>query len=233
MRLEKRRNQRGIVLVAVSLFLLLMLAGLGLGIDLNRLLLAQQSLHAHAEAVGIAAVLELDGTPGGIERARLRAAEAWRRQVPAVGAKVTLEFGLSSDGPWQTDPLTSRSRAARVSVSSPMSLTLLRGVVGRDSFSVNSVARVEQRPVESLDARTLTATASLREILQSDTDPAAPSYTEYSTRGRGNGRRLLAKPDGAVFLLPNLQTEPAGGYLIGSRYRAVAGTGIWKVEVAQ
>ena len=82
MRRGIKHKKRGIVLMAVCLCLLLLMAGLGLGIDLNRLLITQQGLRANAEAAALAAVLELDGTPAGLECARIRTADTWRRQAP-------------------------------------------------------------------------------------------------------------------------------------------------------
>ena len=148
-----RTQERGIVLVAVCLCLLMLMAGLGLGVDLNRLLVAQQALAASAEAVALGATLELDGTPAGLERARNRAAATWRRQEPAPGASIVLEFAASSGGPWNSDPLSAEAlRASRVHASSTMPLSLLRSVVRDKSLPVNAIARAEQLPVERVES---------------------------------------------------------------------------------
>lgn len=227
----RRRQRRGIVLVAVCLFLLMMVAGLGLGVDLNRLLLAQGQARAEAEAVAVAAVLELDGTPAGFERARVRAAETWRRLSPPAGARVLLEFGSSPDGPWNSDPFAASPdlRAARASVSFAIPLTLLRSVVPDRSLPVDGIARAAQ--VEHKEAAPALS-QPLAGIVQSDTDPASPTYAEYVANDRGNGRRLVAVDGSAVFLSPDGRpAERVGGYLIGSRHRANADRGIWRTEV--
>lgn len=150
---RNHRKQRGIVIVAVCLCLLLLMAGLGLGIDLNRLLVAQKALQSTAEAVALAAVLELDGTPNGLERARVRSGDIWRRHEPPTGATMTLEFAASASGPWLADPLSlAELRAARVWASSKMPLTLLRGVVQEKFLPVDTKVRAEQRPVERVES---------------------------------------------------------------------------------
>ncbi len=150
---RNHRKQRGIVIVAVCLCLLLLMAGLGLGIDLNRLLVAQKALQSTAEAVALAAVLELDGTPNGLERARVRSGDIWRRHEPPAGSTMTLEFAASASGPWLADPLSlAELRAARVWASSKMPLTLLRGVVQEKFLPVDTKVRAEQRPVERVES---------------------------------------------------------------------------------
>ncbi len=150
---RNHRKQRGIVIVAVCLCLLLLMAGLGLGVDLNRLLVAQKALQSTSEAVALAAVLELDGTPNGLERARLRSGDIWRRHEPPAGSTMTLEFAASASGPWLADPLSlTELRAARVWASSKMPLTLLRGVVQEKFLPVDAKVRAEQRPVERVES---------------------------------------------------------------------------------
>lgn len=150
---RNRRKQRGIVIVAVCLCLLMLMAGLGLGVDLNRLLVAQKALQATAEAVALAAVLELDGTPNGVERARIRSGDIWRRHDQPAGATMALEFAASAAGPWLADPLSiTELRAARVWASSKMPVTLLRGVVQEKFLPVDARVRAEQRPVERVES---------------------------------------------------------------------------------
>lgn len=281
--------------MAVCLCLLLLMAGLGLGVDLNRLLMTQQALGANAEAAALAAVLELDGTPAGLERARIRAAETWRRQTPPANSSFVIEFGPSTNGPWNGNlPASAELRAARVTASSTMQLTLLRNVVQEKSLPVEAAVRVGQRPVGTvesgllpfavqadgrfLDGLTVAAQSldvrlailrgvpvpvkigdtlprysgapavereTLLEIVRSDSDPLAATYAEYSTNGRGNGRRLVLLPVvdserrvtgfGAFLLLPAdvSRAELAGGFLQGSRYRANAESGAWRAEVVR
>jgi hypothetical protein len=153
MRRGIKHKKRGIVLMAVCLCLLLLMAGLGLGIDLNRLLITQQGLRANAEAEALAAVLELDGTPAGLERARIRAADTWRRQAPPANSSFVIEFGPTSDGPWNGNlPASADLRAARVTASSTMQLTLLRNVVREKSLPVDAAVRAGQRLVDTVES---------------------------------------------------------------------------------
>lgn len=150
---RNQRKQRGIVIVAVCLCLLLLMAGLGLGVDLNRLLVAKKALQSTAESVALAAVLELDGSANGLERARVRGGETWRRHDPPAGASMTIEFAASAAGPWLADPLSIvELRAARVQAISKMPLTLLRGVVQDKFLPVDAGVRAEQRLVERVES---------------------------------------------------------------------------------
>ncbi len=177
-----RRNkgrQRGIVLVAICLCLMLMVAGLGLGIDLSRLLAAQTRLRADAEAVALAAVLELDGTSAGLERARIRAAETWQRHGGGEGsARFAVEFSATTAGPWYADPVASdRLGAARITAHSTLTLTLLRSVVREQSLPIDVAAYATQVPVERVDSGMLPladdAGGRILEGLTVDVQPAA------------------------------------------------------------
>ena len=140
------------MLVAVCLCLLLMLAGLGLGVDLNRMLAVRSAMGSAAEATALAAVLELDGTPAGIERARTRAAATWQRH--AVHASSTLlEFSSSASGPWLSDPQTADPHLtfARFSAYAKMPLTLLSGVTGEKTLPVDVAARAGQVALERVE----------------------------------------------------------------------------------
>lgn len=146
-----QQNRRGIVMVAVCVSLLLMLAGIGLGVDLNRFLAAREALAARAEGSALAAVLELDGTADGLERARRRAES---RMGETMAVVVVVEFGETGRGPWKADPVGAAGiRAARVRVWSKMPLSLLRSVVSQESLPVNVTGRAEQRAMQSVSAR--------------------------------------------------------------------------------
>ncbi len=181
---RNHRKQRGIVIVAVCLCLLMLMAGLGLGVDLNRLLVAQKALQSSAEAVALAAVLELDGTPNGLERARVRSGDMWRRHEPPAGSTMTLEFAASAAGPWLADPLSiTELRAARVWASSKMPLTLLRGVVQEKFLPVDTKVRAEQRPVERVESGLLPlAVKADGRILPGLTVASQPGITRQTTR---------------------------------------------------
>ncbi len=181
-----RRNksqQRGIVVVAICLCLMMMVAGLGLGVDLNRLMAAQTALRGDAEAVALAAVLELDGTPDGLERARVRAAETWRRHtVGETRSTFTMEFGSSPAGPWFADPLTSdKLSAARITAHSTFSLSLLRSVVSEKTLPVDAVTRAAQTPVERVESGLLPfAIGPEGQLLDGMTTAAQPQATRLT-----------------------------------------------------
>ena len=176
--MRRNNNKRGIVVVAICLCLMMMVAGLGLGVDLNRLMATQNALRSDAEAVALAAVLELDGTPNGLERARVRAAETWRRHaVAGSGSTFTMEFGTSPTGPWLADPLASENlNAARIAAHSTFSLSLLRSVVSEKTLPVDAVTRAAQTAVERVESGLLPfAVGSGGEMIEGLTTAAQPS----------------------------------------------------------
>jgi hypothetical protein len=97
--------------------------------------------------------------------------------------------------------------------------------------------------------------AALRERIGQDTDRDSRSYTEYETRGHGNGRRLMAAPIhapapgreilgvGAFFLLPMSEydasgdrpfcAEYVGSYLQGTAHRGAGHSGYLTAELVR
>lgn len=85
--------------------LVLIVGVTGLVVDLGRLYIAQNELQAAADAAALAAVYELDGTPGGIERAVAQVQSnpnRWNFGTEAPEFSVT--FASTAAGPFESDP---------------------------------------------------------------------------------------------------------------------------------
>ena len=63
-------SERGFVLIATSIALVILLALAGVGIDFGRMYVIRGELQSFADAAAIAAASRLDGTAGGLEKAR-------------------------------------------------------------------------------------------------------------------------------------------------------------------
>ena len=211
--MRRNKNKRGIVVVAICLCLMMMVAGLGFGVDLNRLMAAQTALRGDAEAVALAAVLELDGTPDGLERARVRAAETWRRHtVGETGSAFNMEFGSSPAGPWFADPLASdKLNAVRITAHSTFSLSMLRSVVSEKTLPVDAVTRAAQNPVERVESGLLPfAVGHEGQLLDGMTTAVQPQATRLTILNGlpfpvKNGDVLAAYPSESIVERETLQ----------------------------
>src|SRR5580700_8138637 len=63
-------SERGFVLIAMSVSMLLLLAVIGLAFDLGRIYIVRNEAQVFTDAAAMAAAARLDGTAGGIRRAR-------------------------------------------------------------------------------------------------------------------------------------------------------------------
>jgi hypothetical protein len=330
------------MLLAVAFLLMLILAFGGLVLDLTRVLAEHRALQTRLDAAALSAVLELDGTARGVERARQHAREHTAR----------CEFARQAAGPWEEFPIrVEEIRLVRVRGDTRIPLTLIRMVTHNDASHVWAIARAEQRlqtefreglfPYSPLapdphspnhglvrgahhtlrwaeqpslsmgnvcpgDADTklldlaiagkeasagfldvstpynirqailwnaqnsirrlggviagvpggrLQEVAALRERIGQDSDRYSRSYTEYETRGHGNGRRLIAAAIhapapgreilgvGAFFLLPMSEydasgdrpfcAEYVGSYLQGAPHGGAGHTGYLTAELVR
>jgi hypothetical protein len=80
------RDRRGSVLVLASMLLLVAGMSLSAVFDLSRLYFARNTAQIRADAAALAAVLPLDGTHEGLERAREAATQAARQAKPVPKA---------------------------------------------------------------------------------------------------------------------------------------------------
>lgn len=140
---EKRKNQRGFVLITMGLAAFALLGTLGLAVDLGRTFISKNETQAFVDAASVAAVTKLDGTVAGITAARAAVAgtiNAWNLHTASITNHVT-EFAQTKEGPWVASPNPATGYIfARVRATVPMRLYFLPGIVGRTSQDVASIA---------------------------------------------------------------------------------------------
>jgi hypothetical protein len=108
-RLNRRRRERGFVILATALSLFVLLGVLGLAIDLGRIFIAKSEAQAFADSAAIAAALKLNGTKSGLDAAKSVVATSTNRynfNTQAIPAGVTtVQFAKSRLGPWESQPI--------------------------------------------------------------------------------------------------------------------------------
>ena len=92
---------------------------LGLSVDLGRMMVAKNEAQAYVDSAALDAVVELDGTSDGLERARsvvLNNKNKWNFGQNSFPAPA-VEFSSAADGPWETNPAADGMRFVRVTAS--------------------------------------------------------------------------------------------------------------------
>ena len=67
---NSRTRKRGYILLSVGMGAIVLIGAVGLAIDLGRMYIVKGEAQTYADSAAIAAVLELDSTSVGLERAR-------------------------------------------------------------------------------------------------------------------------------------------------------------------
>ncbi len=149
----KSSRQRGFVLIAMSVSMLLLLAVMGLAFDFGRVYIARNEAQVFTDAAAMTAALKLDGTSGGIERAREAATKVpmrWNLGTKEF-AGVVVEFGhvIDGDAKWENDPKDPAAiTMARVTVpENSVEITFLRAVGGPAAFTVPARSVATTNPV--------------------------------------------------------------------------------------
>jgi Flp pilus assembly protein TadG len=103
---DPKRGERGFTLMTAGVCAVVIVGVLGLAVDLGRIFVARGEGQTFADSAALAAVLELDGTGTGLDRAREKVASNINRfQLGSRGADaVVTEFSTSAAGPWSTNP---------------------------------------------------------------------------------------------------------------------------------
>jgi Flp pilus assembly protein TadG len=149
MRVTRRPDQRGFVLVTMGIAAFALLGTLGLAVDLGRTFITKNETQAFADAAAIAAVTKLDGTLAGITSAQTAVANttnAWNLHTTTV-SNYTVTFATTSAGPWVTSPNPATGYIyAQVQATVPLKLYFLPGIVNQNSQNVVSLAVAGQVP---------------------------------------------------------------------------------------
>jgi hypothetical protein len=155
-----RSRRGGFVLITAAAAMIGLLVLVGLGTDVGRLYVMRGELQVYTDEAAIAAAFELDGTAGGLTRARNAAAAGpgngvtpnrWNFGTAAVGG-VTTGFASTPAGPFDSNPASAAGlRFVRVSASASVTLyflPLVPGIGASQAAAVSSVAG--QNPQSSL-----------------------------------------------------------------------------------
>ncbi len=106
---NRRRRERGFVVLATALSLFVLLGVLGLAIDLGRIFIAKSEAQAFADSAAIAAALELNGKKSGLDAAESVVSTSTNRynfNTQAIPSGVTtVQFAKSRLGPWESQPI--------------------------------------------------------------------------------------------------------------------------------
>src|SRR5260370_6081923 len=104
---DKRRSREGgFVLGAMAVAAVALFGVLGMAVDIGRMFITKNETQAFGDAVALAAVLALDGTSAGIDKAKNAVTNSnnkWNLGSATV-ANPTIKFATSSAGPWDPAP---------------------------------------------------------------------------------------------------------------------------------
>jgi Flp pilus assembly protein TadG len=121
-------NKKGFTLVTFALGIFALLGMAGLAIDVGRVYIAKNETQTYSDSAALAATMELDGTAGGITRAKAQVAQntnRWNLQTSTF-TDPQVSFATTSAGPWELNPVNPTGyRYARVSAAVPVPVTLL------------------------------------------------------------------------------------------------------------
>lgn len=151
----RRTHQSGFVLIVLAVSLLALAGVAGLAIDIGHLYVVKEEAQTLVDFSALAAVRELDGSRGGLERARERvrdyAATRWRLTPPVTHA-VRVEFSADRRL-WEEQPRrTEGLRFVRVMAAlDQVELFFLPAVLPRRTARVRAEAVAAQSPASALE----------------------------------------------------------------------------------
>jgi Flp pilus assembly protein TadG len=144
---SRDHSRRGFTLMTTALSAAGMVGMLGLTVDIGRMYIGKNEAQTYADSAALAAVVELDGTVAGLDRARQAVTDNLNRGNLGSQSFVDnlVEFADSSAGPWTATPPTAVNyRFARVTASTPLPLLFMGAFVSTDSATVRGSAAAGQ-----------------------------------------------------------------------------------------
>ena len=113
---RKQPNDRGYVLIAVASASVVLMGAVGMAVDLGRMYITKGEAQTFADSAALAAVLELDGTPEGVDRAQHAVASNPNRNAFGQSSftGTVVEFSTASAGPWRRTLVAERATASSV-----------------------------------------------------------------------------------------------------------------------
>jgi hypothetical protein len=143
------RQERGYVLLSVSAAAVVLIGSVGLAVDLGRMYITKGEAQTFVDSAALAAVLELDATQEGIDRAVAAVAgNANRTNFGTVQITNTVvQFATSSAGPWSSNPGGAPGYGfARVQATVQVPLYFLAIAASKESTPVVAQAIAGQVP---------------------------------------------------------------------------------------
>ncbi len=140
---NQQNRRRGYTLLMTGMSLFAVMGMTALAVDLGRMYVARNEAQTHADAAALDAVLELDGTMAGLQRARNVAAAGVNRWdfASRTFQGTAVEFATAADGPWQQNPATASGyRYARIRSRADVPLTFIRLFVSDSTSRVGATA---------------------------------------------------------------------------------------------
>jgi Flp pilus assembly protein TadG len=104
--MRKRSNREGYILLTVGAASMALIGSVGLAVDVGRMYITKGEAQTFADSAALGAVLELDATSAGFDRARTAVTTNPNRNAFGTTqfAGTTVEFATASTGPWLTNP---------------------------------------------------------------------------------------------------------------------------------
>ncbi len=149
MRSLRNPSRRGFTLITTGACLVALVGVVGLAADIGRMYIVKSEAQAYADAAALTAVLELDGTSAGIERARSSLAGStnrWNMGTRAFSG-TQIDFGAAASGPWEGSPSPAADYVfARVRASATLPLYFIPAVAAARTSVISATAVAGQIP---------------------------------------------------------------------------------------
>jgi hypothetical protein len=142
-------KERGYILFTVGAGAIALLGAVGLAVDIGRMYITKGEAQTFADSAALAAVLELDGTSQGVDRAKTAVTNNPNKNLFGMNqfSGTVVEFATSSAGAWTTSPGGSPGYAfARVKATVNVPIYFMAITVGRSTQAVTAQAVAGQIP---------------------------------------------------------------------------------------
>lgn len=149
---QTRTGRRGYVLISVASAAIVLMGAVGMAVDLGRMYIAKGEAQTFADSAALAAVLELDGTSMGVDRARTAVTNNANRNGFGLQAFTgsVVEFSTAPAGPWVADPGGSPGYGfVRVQATAPVPIYFMSVASGKTMTNVVAAAIAGQVPKTS------------------------------------------------------------------------------------
>jgi Flp pilus assembly protein TadG len=142
MRVRKNCRDRGFVLIALSVAMLVLLGVMGMAFDFGRIYIARNEAQVFTDAAAMAAASKLDGTEGGLDRARQAVARLPGRWNLGTRSFTGVVVEFSPD---------KRSWARVTAPNNQVEITFLRAVGAPELFTVPAYSVASTKPVRLVE----------------------------------------------------------------------------------